>query len=533
MTTPVSFHWHRYRYLPYEHRLAQREVEALLGVKPAEGEAGLTAVVRRVPAPALLSRLTYFREVRVNGATRVVPTQARLEASAAAVLRDDEVPSLSRQSTRYSAHGLHEYRGKFHPHMVRAVGNLFSLPEDAWILDPFCGSGTTLLEAAHAGWNALGVDCNPLGILVSRTKLAAVRVPISALMEETHDLIAALSRISQGIDFEVALTRAARKQLAEEPLRSALPNRDYLESWFTTSVLAQLECIQAHIERMSHAEARDIARVVLSDCLREVSLQDPADLRIRRRKDPEENYPAIPTFLTTLRARVEAVARARELLPGPRGVQDAILGDSRGSVPTAGARRGRGFDGIITSPPYATALPYIDTQRLSLAFLGLVRFPGIRTLEAELIGNREITQRQRVEAEAALRLESDGLPEDALALCRRAMELVSSPTDGFRRRNVPALLFRYFRDMRSVLRKTLEVVRPGGFLAALVGPSRTTLGGRELAVDTPALLSSIGEHAGWEQGETIPLDAYQRFALHRANSIRTEALVVLRKRRKA
>jgi site-specific DNA-methyltransferase (cytosine-N4-specific) len=48
------------------------------------------------------------------------------------------------------------------------------------------------------------------------------------------------------------------------------------------------------------------------------------------------------------------------------------------------------FDLIITSPPYATALPYIDTQRLSLIWLGLCTVTQLRRLEAEAIGSREL-----------------------------------------------------------------------------------------------------------------------------------------------
>src|SRR5205814_1650952 len=71
------------------------------------------------------------------------------------------------QPTRYSAHGLHDFRGKFNPQIVRAIGNLLALDEGACVLDPFCGSGTTLLEGAHIGWNVAGVDLNPLVVLIS------------------------------------------------------------------------------------------------------------------------------------------------------------------------------------------------------------------------------------------------------------------------------------------------------------------------------------------------------------------------------
>jgi site-specific DNA-methyltransferase (cytosine-N4-specific) len=224
--------------------------------------------------------------------------------------------------------------------------------------------------------------------------------------------------------------------------------------------------------------------------------------------------------------------KAREVLPPTSTTQDAVLGDSRKGLPQSAPhpRAPRLFDGIITSPPYATALPYIDTQRLSLAFLGLSNSTMLGKLEEGLIGAREICARERRAEEHAIAEGSGTLPEDVVRLCRRALALASSTEDGFRRKNVAALLFRYFRDMNAVFASMLPLVRPGGFLAALVGPNKTTLGGQEIEIGTPSLLAAVAESVGWTCQEIAPLDAYQRFDMHRSNSITSEALVVLQRK---
>jgi len=95
--------------------------------------------------------------------------------------------------------------------------------------------------------------------------------------------------------------------------------------------------------------------VVLSDGLRAVSWQDPGDLRIRRRKDPRQNYPAIPLFMTNLKQRTEVIVRARDVLGEIRGVQAAVEGDSRDGISPYLLKKfgvpGR-FHHVITSPPY-------------------------------------------------------------------------------------------------------------------------------------------------------------------------------------
>src|SRR5262245_11279186 len=176
--------WHDYRYFPYERMLAEREARQLFGVEPEKVDGGLLVDSRR----AVGDRLTYVKAVQ-NGESMVVPDQANLEASGNGSAWGP-VPSLRRQSTRYSAHGLHEYRGKFNPQVVRAIGNLLGLEPGDRVLDPFCGSGTTLLEAAHIGWNAVGVDLNPLGVLIANAKLAAFNASPATLSREADALAA-------------------------------------------------------------------------------------------------------------------------------------------------------------------------------------------------------------------------------------------------------------------------------------------------------------------------------------------------------
>src|SRR5438105_860980 len=78
-------------------------------------------------------------------------------------------------NTRYSAHGIHRYSGKFIPQVAAEAIRLVSQAGDL-VLDPFCGSGTTLLECARAHRRSVGIDLNPLAILISTVKTAPVSV---------------------------------------------------------------------------------------------------------------------------------------------------------------------------------------------------------------------------------------------------------------------------------------------------------------------------------------------------------------------
>jgi site-specific DNA-methyltransferase (cytosine-N4-specific) len=428
---------------------------------------------------------------------------------------------------------LHEYRGKFNPQIVRAVGNIIGIVNGEWILDPFCGCGTTLLEAAHMGWNAIGLDLNPLGVEITQAKIAAMRVPVADLLDGRKVLYQRLGVFVRGRSFNKPFTREETRSIAGKAWQETLPSIDYLKSWFTESVLAQLWAITNAIETISSKEVRLISRMILSDVLRGVSLQEPADLRIRRRKSPPENEPAIPLFLAAVTRKIDAILRARlHVSPLPQTVQKAFLADARqgASELRDGLKAiGSGFRAAITSPPYATALPYVDTQRLSLVFFGLISSAEIRATERDLIGNREITGKERLKIENVIKTEGgENLPKACIGLCRRLLKSVSLK-DGFRRQNVPSLVFKYFVDMAAVMHQVYELLQPQGVFAMIIGSNRTKLGGKTFLIDTPRLLAKIAEVKGFSVQEVIPLNTYQRFDIHRANSIRSESMILLRR----
>lgn len=532
----ASLIWHGYRYFPYEREFAKREVEAILGHAPREVEHGLEIPLNGAGV-SCFKRLTYFSEVILPDGKRLVTDQARLEASArrnGALKKSSSTEHVSsgRQSTRYSAHGLHEYKGKFNPQVVRAIGNILGLPRGAWILDPFCGSGTTLLESAHAGWNAVGVDLNPLAVLISNAKVRAIGAPIDELKHITNQLTSTLSQRTANLSYERAWTKPEMIRVAGDRWRDTLLNADYLALWFPESVLVQIAAILHEINSCMGDSLKLIFRVILSDLARDVSLQDPGDLRMRRRKDPQQNYPLVPMFLKSTEAKIAIIIKARETLGRTSGYQQAVVGDNREPLNWLQDRPElkplRGFDAAITSPPYATALPYIDTQRLSLCLLGLIQAGDVMKLEREMTGTREINESKRKELEAELQTTPNPrIPQSVTNLCLRMLGLASHSSNGFRRRNMPALVYRYFSEMTHVFENVHALMRPSGVFALVVGRNRTALGGEAILIDTPQMLADIAEATGWRLQTLMELDTYQRFDIHQRNSINAECLLLL------
>jgi len=494
----LTLYLHDYTFFPYERDLAEREVSTLVGTKFITEERYFR--VQPTWDDTNLWRLTYFSQFE-NGRGPHNTLQRTLEASHHATRGRNH----RRQSTRYSVHGLHEYKGKFNPQLAHALLNIFGADQRHRILDPFCGSGTTLVEAAHLGIAGTGFDMNPLAVFIANSKLAALWSDVSSLRAELRKVTRTL----------------CRRKVVE---KSDGARHAYLAKWFTPDILLDLECLRGAISEASKSSA-SFFLTVASDLLRDWSLQDPGDLRIRRRRIPLPATPFVEAWSAAVSERLGVIEAVQPLLQAPRCSSDAHLADSRNH--DSASKWIDKFDFVITSPPYATALPYIDTQRLSLVWLGLIQPDEIRKLEAGVLGSREVLSKEP-HLETALDENAAQLPEDVLKFCRKLARSVGA-SDGFRRQAVPVLLYRYLAGMKATFSNLHHLVRKGGRMAWVVGVNQTTLGGKLTVIDTPTLLCAIAAQTGFRVEEPIMLQTYQRYGVHQKNSIRQESVLMFRR----
>jgi hypothetical protein len=506
-----------YQLFPYERILAIREIEAAGG--RVVSDAGSELLVDGTLDTDGLRKLTYALRVEDEDGLIIEPDLARIEATNRTVRER----ARGKQSTRYHLHGIHDYKGKFNPQLVRSFANLLEVEAGSWLIDPFCGSGTALLEGLSLGANVLGIDRSPMAVYLARTKSRALlnTAPNRLIKEIRRWLSDSEEPISQA-ETSGRIDVAGLKGLDAESI-------EYLRSWFPASSLAGLSAALAGRERL-RGVAYQLAGVAVSTLCRTVSLQRPEDLRIRRRAPGFEPLSILPL----LSKSVEGIClglRELEFLPARNRNRNRTLvrlgsASSRGlyaDIPSKGARHT-----VISSPPYATALPYIDTDRLSVVLLGLAQSRELGALERTLVGSREWhVQEQRFWA-ASIPENQEALPLEIATLCRRLSEAQSGA--GFRRRAVPGLLYRYFVRMRSALEALGDALVQGDRAVFIVGANRTTTAdGESIDIDTPRLLAAVAAEVGFEVDEIMDLDAFPRFGLHQANGIDSESAVLLRR----
>lgn len=229
-------------------------------------------------------------------------------------------------------HSIHPYPARFIPQIPSKLIELFPPSQDEVVLDPFCGSGTTLVESARRGIDAWGVDVHPLACQLSRVKTTPVE----------GDLI---------------LSKAARVgEEAETLYREGeldVPNIPNLDHWFERPIQEAVAATVHSIEQVEEQECREALEVALSSILVRVSNQD-SDTRyaaVDKDVSPADVFSGFQRASVTVAEAIDGVRSEA----GTFGEVEALNEDLLELEPEA-------IDDevglVVTSPPYPNVYEY-------------------------------------------------------------------------------------------------------------------------------------------------------------------------------
>ena len=521
---------------PFERILAFKELEALAGNSPlpfsGQGENPINFSVNSLNSQDILvDRLAYWERIYdVDELNSFFTRQVRREATTA-ILKNNQfptdlqkmlpfngsVPKVNRRNLRYGPHGIHEYRGKFFPQLVRSLLNVAEIPNGAKILDSMCGSGTTLVESTLMGCNAFGIDLNPLSVFVSKAKCDILRLKPTELERNYTELRNKVLAASYTEDVKL-------RWILELPEK----DQEYLVNWFSEKAIAQLDQIILIIEQTSNLVCKNLFKVSLSNIIRKVSWQKVDDLRVRKEVREDSEIDCFSDYVSELDKSVNAVLAFLYENEGHAVGQSKIFeGNSRRAAIILGEHAGT-FDAIVTSPPYATALPYLDTDRLSLYYLGLLSRSDHRKRDYEMVGNREITNKKKEEYWNYYLQNCSLLTDEIVSLIDLIYESNKSNKAGFRRQNLPSLLAKYFFDMREVLESFKYLLKAGRPAFVVVGNNHTFSGDQRIEIDTDDLLGKLGESVGLKMEEKLPMEMLVSRDIFKKNAGRAESILFFR-----
>ena len=372
----------------------------------------------------------------------------------------------------FATHWIHWYPAKMFHRIPSVFLDNVELPEGASILDPFCGSGTVLLEASIRGYNAVGIDISPLARLISRTKVTPVDPD---LLEEQLTWV---------------LPKAKR-------FRSKPTPHSVLDSWLSEPARTGLHRLARAIAGLDDARARDFFLVAMTSIVRRVSAADPSiPPLVRLREDRADS--AGTRYRTALdRARsitTSFVYSAFEDAANANIRRMSELFDMRdrlGKCWLAGADahaaqtnlQSESIDAIITSPPYCGAQKYVRSMKLELILTG-VPSSELRHLDRRTLGTEAVP---RSDTELGPLMTGNHHVDDLVRTIYRANPVRARMASD------------YSNYLLSFVEECRRLLRPGGHLLVTLG--RSTIAGVPFPADQ--ILHRAGSAIGLQSVATL------------------------------
>lgn len=289
--------------------------------------------------------------MRTVGDSRIAAKLAEaLDVEPAPEPRDDGTVEDDRD--RVHVHGFHTYPARMHPttagRLVRAATD-----EGAVVLDPFCGSGTVLVEAMVAGRRAVGTDLNPLAV-----RLAGVK---TARLDATD-----LETITRGA--RTAAAFADERRLRRAGATRRYPREDVAS--FDPHVFLELDSLRSAIASLELTDrARGALELVLSAILVKLSKRASDTASGATERAPRRLAAGYAARLLVRKADefAERIAGLDALMP-PNMPPARVALDDAARLRTVSAST---IDAVVTSPPYVATYDYVEHHALRLRWLGL------------------------------------------------------------------------------------------------------------------------------------------------------------------
>ncbi len=358
-------------------------------------------------------------------------------------------------------HYLFRYPAKFHPPVVRHLLEEYTAEGDT-VLDPFCGSGTLLVEAAVLGRHAIGTDVDPVAVFASRVKTHAytdgyLRSSADGVLKNAKPFRRSASEYDRRQHDDVTAETVLRTIREEGLWAPTIPN---IYHWFRKYVVVDLARILYQIKAAQIPQShKEFLLLCFASIIRGASNADPVPVsglevtsHMKRRDDEGRTIDPFQLFEKAVTKALAASASFAEQKKANTSVRVFAQDATRLT-----SRIRRKVDAIITSPPYNGAVDYYRRHTLEMYWLGFTSNTEERlALLPKYIGRDKVPQSHPFVADNKV---------DAV--------LVKSWEDRIRRvRPRRADAFKHYAvAMSKVLHQFSEVLPSGGCVLLVLGHS--------------------------------------------------------------
>jgi len=390
-------------------------------------------------------------------------------------------------SSDYGTHGFHRYVGRFPSHLIRALINYFGATSEDTVLDPFCGSGTTLVEARMLGVKAKGIEISPLSAMMSRVKSQFTEngFPVADLLTELDvfynnrwtDFIGT-NHIS---DFSYA-------EILNRPGNTTcqFPN---IERWFSKEALLGTSIVVEFI-LTKNGYVKDFLTIALSAKMRSIGNVDVDVVRAEYRKTPRENVDVLKLVKAQIRKMSSGIAATIDACKGALGAAsnvEVIVNDV-----LATEIEHRSISHIITSPPYGVeSLSYLRTHLLSFRVLESILGVDPYNFGEGIIGSEYLDDNIPDENEFTVQNVSETYRNYFSKLLKNAEKLLDQ------KRIV--MMMKFFEDMYGVVKKFSLWLKLNGKVAFIIGNKKIG----DSIIPTDKIICEIFNNLGFKLEDSI------------------------------
>jgi SAM-dependent methyltransferase len=360
------------------------------------------------------------------------PSQPTVDASEVYVIRN--------VGLRDGTHKFHRFPGKFIPHVPRWALRRYGTPgKSISVLDPFCGSGTTLVETALAGQSGYGFDVDPIARLITKVKTTPLELTV-------------LSNCCREIKKFIDQRRSGKS-------KPAIPT---LSHWFNEAAIRDLSLIREGVEEFR--DRKDVYDFFLTVFLAVIRRGSNADNQTQKtyvsHTNPKIPEAAKPLFMATLEdytRRIVDFGNLQKLMGG----QARVLGawDARKFADGWREKLLPAVDLAITSPPYVKSVDYVYNQMAEYFWIG-----DLFGLSSQKEQNRHkqlyIGTQQLNGADVTQNVKTGTIETEELATRIRK----KSKKNAY-------ICAKYFSDMQIHFSEMAKILKPGCHYVLVVGDS--------------------------------------------------------------
>ncbi|MDQ3019083.1 MAG: site-specific DNA-methyltransferase [Bacteroidota bacterium] len=283
----------------------------------------------------------------------------------------DESWDFRKANTKEFTHCFHSYPAMMIPQVARRIISTYGSKAKI-LFDPYCGTGTSLVEANLEGKNAIGTDINPLARLIATTKTTKADLQVLELF--LHDFM----NYFFSINFHVEKVKSV-----------IIPEIKNIDFWFTKTVQKKLGILRGYIENINDVSIRNFFKVAFSETVREVSNQKQREFKLVRRKDYEVRIDpdVFGIMISKLSRNKQGLIEFEKSCKN--GSQTYIYNFNTVENIPDNALKPCSIDIVVTSPPYGdsrTTVAYGQYSRLSNEWLG---YSHANQIDNKLMGGKK------------------------------------------------------------------------------------------------------------------------------------------------